>query len=65
MVMLTDVRRLMGDDRFFDAAGDLYLQTGGVRLAFGDDIARVFASHAKTDVRDEVNQRFQEEFGND
>jgi hypothetical protein len=65
MVMLTDVRHALGDDRFFEAAADLYTQTGGVRLMFGDDIARTFAAHATPAERQEVAQRFHKEFGDE
>lgn len=65
MVMLTDVRRLMGDERFFTAVAALYGQSQGVRPLFGDDIARAFIEHAPPEKQQEVAQRITKELGND
>jgi hypothetical protein len=61
MVMLTDVRELMGDERFFSALADLYVAPSDVRLA-GDGISGVFVAHAPPERRDEVAQRFERDF---
>lgn len=65
MVLLNDIRRLMGDERFFRAVADLYTQTGGVRLIFGDEIARTFTAYAPPEKRHEVASRIAKELGDE